>query len=61
MRSTIAAAFIALPGFAAACPVCARDGGSGAALLVGALILAPYAVAAVVIRAIRRGEDGKAR
>ncbi|HEX5633655.1 MAG TPA: hypothetical protein VFX50_10510 [Gemmatimonadales bacterium] len=43
----------AAPALALACATCARDQGSGALLLVGAMIVAPYLVAAVVIRAIR--------
>jgi hypothetical protein len=36
-----------------ACPVCARDSAPGAALLIAAMLAVPYAVAVVVIRAIR--------
>jgi hypothetical protein len=44
------------PSLAMACPSCAgRDGpGLGALLAVGGMILAPYAVALVAIRVIRR-------
>jgi hypothetical protein len=47
------------PALASACATCARDQGSSAVLLlVGAMILAPYLVAAVVVRAIRAaGEE----
>ncbi len=47
-----------LPALAAACPACARDSTPRAALLVGAMIAAPYCIAAVVVRAIRREEEG---
>jgi hypothetical protein len=57
----IAAALAAAlaPSLALACPVCAQgDRGDGAALLVLAMIAAPYLVAALVIRAIRAaGEE----
>lgn len=39
-----------------ACAVCARDNAPGAALLIAAMLAVPYAVAAVVIRAIRRAD-----
>lgn len=44
------------PAVAMACPSCAgRDGpGLGALLAVGGMILAPYAVALVAVRVIRR-------
>ena len=44
------------PAAALACPSCAgRDGpGLGALLAVGGMILAPYAVALVAVRVIRR-------
>jgi hypothetical protein len=41
------------PAVALACATCARDEGSGTLLLVGGMIVAPYVVAALVIRAIR--------
>jgi hypothetical protein len=41
------------PAAALACATCARDEGSGTLLLVGGMIVAPYVVAALVIRAIR--------
>jgi hypothetical protein len=52
---TLVAAMLA-PVAAMACPSCAgRDGpGLGALLGVGGMILAPYAVALVAIRVIRR-------
>ena len=42
------------PALAAACPSCARDGSPHAALLLGAFIAAPYGIAFLVVRAIRR-------
>ncbi|HJZ85006.1 MAG TPA: hypothetical protein VKN99_07520 [Polyangia bacterium] len=36
------------------CPVCARDNGPGALVLLGAFILLPFGVTALVVRAIRR-------
>ncbi|MFL5299337.1 MAG: hypothetical protein ACJ79R_03215 [Anaeromyxobacteraceae bacterium] len=56
----LAAAILSLlaPALALACPVCATDKGPNAALFIGAMIAAPYVVAAVVIRAIRgAGEE----
>jgi hypothetical protein len=38
-----------------ACPVCARDGTPHIALLLGAMIAVPYAIAILAIRAIREG------
>jgi hypothetical protein len=38
---------------ALACPVCARDGTPHLALLLGAMIAVPYAVAALALYAIR--------
>jgi hypothetical protein len=53
MRAALALAAAIVPALADACPVCARDAGPNAALFIGALVVAPYLVAAVVIRAIR--------
>ncbi len=39
------------------CPACARDQSPYAALFIGAMIAAPYLVAAVVVRAIRSWGD----
>jgi hypothetical protein len=58
MRRVLAALAALAPTLAQACPVCATDQGRNAALYVGAMIAAPYVVAAVVIRAIRAGGDG---
>jgi hypothetical protein len=51
----LSALAVLVPAAALACPVCARDAGPNAALLVGAMIAAPYVVAVFVIRAIRAG------
>ena len=48
----------ALPALALACPSCARDSTPWAALLVAGMIAVPYAVTAVVIRAIRTADRG---
>jgi hypothetical protein len=56
MRAALAAAGSLAPALAQACSACARDQTPYAPLLIGALIAAPYLVAAVVIRAIRSGE-----
>jgi hypothetical protein len=53
MRPLLAAAAALAPAVAAACPVCARDQVRGAALFIAALVIAPYVVAAVVLRVIR--------
>jgi hypothetical protein len=53
MKLALAFASALAPALTLACPACARDQGQGAALLVGGMILAPYVVAALVIRAIR--------
>jgi hypothetical protein len=52
----LAAAMVLMPAAAWACPACAtRSGyGSATALLIGGLIAAPYAVAVVVLKIIRR-------
>ncbi len=54
MKAVFAAALAVAPALASACPACARDATPHAALLVGALILAPYLIAGVVVRALRR-------
>jgi len=43
------------PTLALACPVCARDGTPHLALVLGAMIAVPYAVAALALYAIRGG------
>jgi hypothetical protein len=55
MKGFAALAAALAPAAAVACPVCARDAGPHAALFIAAMIVAPYVVAAVVIRAIRSG------
>jgi hypothetical protein len=58
MRRRLLALAVALaPSVAVACPVCARDQNPASALLVGGMIVAPYVVAALVIRAIRAAGD----
>jgi len=58
MRRALAAAAALTPALAVACPVCAQGDNPYAALLVGAMIGAPYVVAAFVVRAIRSaGEE----
>jgi hypothetical protein len=53
MTGLLGLAVVLLPAIALACPACARDTGAYAALLVGAMIAAPYVVVALVIHAIR--------
>ncbi|RPJ66842.1 MAG: hypothetical protein EHM24_21185 [Acidobacteria bacterium] len=53
MKAALALAVALAPALALACPVCARDTNPSSALLVGGMIVAPYVVAALVIRAIR--------
>ena len=51
----VAAATLALPAIANACPSCAtREGGSGVYVMVGLMITVPYLVAAVAFKVIRR-------
>lgn len=57
MRAALALCAALAPAAAAACPVCARDGAPDTALLVGAMIAAPYVVTLVVLRAIRGGGE----
>ncbi len=58
MKAVLAAAAALAPALALACPVCAQDRTPYAALIIGAMIAAPYLVAAVVVRAIRSaGEE----
>jgi hypothetical protein len=56
MKLALALAFWSAPGLAIACPVCARDATPHLALLLGAMIAVPYAVAALALYAIRGGE-----
>ncbi len=57
-RLLAGAAGAALPALALACPSCARDNTPWAALLVAGMIAVPYAVSAVVIRAVRAADRG---
>lgn len=53
MKLALALAVAVGPALALACPACARDGTPHLALLIGSMIAAPYAVAALVLRGIR--------
>ncbi len=55
MKLAIALTLLGIPSLCLACPACARDSTPHLALLLGAMIAAPYAVAAVVLHAIRGG------
>jgi hypothetical protein len=55
MKLALAFAIWSTPAIALACPVCARDGTPHIALLLGAMIAVPYAVAALALYAIRGG------
>lgn len=57
MKAALAAAAVLAPAVALACPSCAGDKTPYAALIIAAMIAAPYVVAAVVIRAIRAGGE----
>lgn len=48
------------PALAEACPACAsrQDGGAGQTVALGALLIVPFAVSAVVYRYIRAHGDG---
>jgi hypothetical protein len=56
MKIAFALAFWSAPLLALGCPVCARDNAPWAALLIAGMLAVPYAVSAVVIRAIRDAE-----
>jgi hypothetical protein len=53
MKPLLSTLALLAPALAAACPVCGAGDRPNAALFIGAMIVAPYVVAAVVIRAIR--------
>jgi hypothetical protein len=53
LRALLAAGACLAPAVAAACSSCARDQTRWGPWLVGAMIAAPYLVAAVVVRAVR--------
>lgn len=61
-RATAAAAGLALlfPQAARACPSCAAQAGNAALtlLLIGGMILFPFAVTAIVVQVIRRSDRG---
>jgi hypothetical protein len=58
MKLLAAFAAALAPALALACPVCAQGDRPDATLFIGALIAAPYLVAAVVVRVVRAaGED----
>ena len=57
MRALLAATSALAPALAVACPACARDQTPWAPFLIGGLVVAPYLVAAVVLRAIRSFGD----
>ena len=53
MRIALTLATWGAPAAALACPVCARDGTPHLAVLLGAMIAVPYAVAALAVYVIR--------
>ena len=55
MKLALLLAIASCPALALACPVCARDGTPHLALVLGAMIAVPYAVAALALYAIRGG------
>jgi hypothetical protein len=57
MKALLAAAQALSPAVALACPVCARDQTPWTPLLIGGLVVAPYLVTIVVVRAIRSWGD----
>jgi hypothetical protein len=59
MKLATSAAALLVPALALACPVCAEGQTPNAALLVGAMIAAPYVVAVLVIRAVRSAGGGE--
>lgn len=54
MKLATALALWAAPALGFACPACARDSTPHLAMILGAMIAAPYAIVAVVLRAIRQ-------
>jgi hypothetical protein len=56
MKLALLLALGSAPALALACPVCARDGTPHFALLLGAMIAVPYAIAALAVYAIRGGK-----
>ncbi|MBI3847442.1 MAG: hypothetical protein HY292_22650 [Planctomycetes bacterium] len=55
----MAASLLATPQLALACPYCARPLSPGTFALLGAMILSPFAVVAIVVRIIRRVDSGR--
>jgi hypothetical protein len=55
MNLALLLAIASAPAAALACPACSRDGTPHLALLLGAMIAVPYAVAALAVYAIRGG------
>jgi hypothetical protein len=55
MKLVLALQLALAPAAALACPVCARDNNPYLPILLGAMIAVPYAITAVVVRAIRGG------
>jgi hypothetical protein len=55
MKLALLLAAASTPALALACPVCARDGTPHLAVVLGAMIAVPYAVAALALYAIRGG------
>jgi hypothetical protein len=55
MKLALAVVAGTAPLLAVACPSCARDGTPHLALLLAAMIAAPYVVALLVVNAIRGG------
>ncbi len=58
MKSLLAAAVLAGPALARACPTCARDPSAWAPFLIGTMIVLPWVVGLTVFRIVRRGEAG---
>jgi hypothetical protein len=56
MRRLLAFALLSSPATALACAACARDTRPWAQALLAAMILLPFAIAAVVYRVLARGE-----
>jgi hypothetical protein len=57
MRRLLALALACSPATALACAACARDTRPWAQALLAGMILVPFAIAAVVIRVVTRGEE----
>jgi hypothetical protein len=57
MKLPISLALVFAPTLALACAACARDAGPLAALFIGGMIGAPYAIGYFAVRAIREGDQ----